>query len=88
MQRVKNLAVRLQLTIQEAQILLSMAIKFGSDGSNVSRTVWNTMNQTISDLDILGLVDTGQCSLRTCHNAFAAGMTECGNDITNLVIDV
>ena len=81
--RGKAIADKLQLAIQEAQIPLIIILILGSDGTKVSKTVW-----TVFNLDRPGLLDKGNYSLHKCHNTFAVGVMEYGNDITNLMIDL
>ena len=48
-----------QSATQEAQI----APLLGSDWSNVNKTVWNIMKQTMLDVDKPGFVDVRSCNL-------------------------
>lgn len=63
-------------------------IMIGSDGPNVNKKVWRTINDELIEERGHGLIDVGTCNLHTVHNAFLRGLEEFGETGTDLVTDV
>ena len=76
--------------LQEAgyQLPLSCLISLSSDGPNVNKTIWNTVNKVLLDEGLPGLMPFVPCNIRVVHNAFRAGITAYGEASEELALDL
>lgn len=74
--------------LEENNLLLSKCVALSSDGPNVSKAVWKTINQTLIETNNHGLVDISTCNLHVVHNSFGKGLEVYGNQIEELAVDI
>ena len=77
-------------TLQEVgyQLPLSGLISLSSDGPNVNKTIWNTVNKVLVDEGLPGLMPFIPCNIHVVHNAFRAGLNSYGEASEELAIDL
>ena len=85
-----QLSQKLISAIHDNGLTLNCLQMLESDGPNVNKTVWNLVNEQVLQLPEgnHGLIDIGTCNLHIFHNAFAKGLHEFGNELSELVIDI
>ena len=76
--------------LQEAgyQLPLSCLVRLSSEGPNVNKTIWNTVNKVLLDEGLPGLMPFVPCSIHVVHNAFRAGITAYGEASEELALDL
>lgn len=87
----KQISDKLLSSVSSNGLPLSKLVMLGSDGPNVSKTVWNIVNEKVMETERpggIGLVNVGTCNLHVVNKAFGKGLTTCFNNIPELVIDV
>lgn len=67
---------------------LSNLLMLGSDGPNVYKSVSRNINDTCVLNKRKPLIDIGTCNIHTIHNAFLKGISEFGEDVSELVLDI
>ena len=77
-------------TLQQVgyQLPLSDLISLSSDGPNVNKTIWNTVNKVLVDEGLLGPMPFVPCNIHVVHNAFRAGSNSYGEASEELAIDL
>ena len=60
------------------------------DGPNVNKTIFQKMNELISQdyWEFQGLIGIGSCKIHTVHNAFGKGIEQHGKDIHQLCLAI
>ena len=60
--------------IKETGLPLDKLFKTSSDGSNINKTVWREINDTLKKEGFSGLIPQTTCYLHIVHNAFCKGL--------------
>lgn len=59
-----------------------------SDGPNVNKTVWNKINENVMECRGKGILNIGTCNLHIIDNALTKGLSEFGDECSDLVIKI
>ncbi|XP_046591733.1 uncharacterized protein LOC124293709 [Neodiprion lecontei] len=84
----EELAKCINKAIVEADFLQDKLIMLGADGPNVNKKVWSILNTEVNQLRGKGLLDIGSCNIHIIHNAFLKGLSELGNEVSDLILQI
>ena len=84
-----DVATKIVEILQETgcQLPLSGLISLSSDGPNVNKTIWSTINKALLNEGLPGLLPFIPCNIHVVHNAFRAGVNAYGDASEELAID-
>jgi len=74
------------LALKNADILSKM-LMLSRDGPNVNKKVQRLLSKEVDDDCGAPFLDIGSCNLHVVHNAFLAGLEQCGERVAEQVID-
>lgn len=85
-----NVATKIVKILQETgwQLPLKGLISLSSDEPNLNKTIWSTVNKTLLDEGLPGLLPFIPCNIHVVHNAFHAGVNTCGDASKEVVTDL
>ncbi|XP_008182055.1 uncharacterized protein LOC103309137 [Acyrthosiphon pisum] len=74
--------------INNANLSIDKLLMLGSDGPNVTKTVFKLVNENVKNIRCIRLIDIGTCNIHIVHNTFLKGLEFIGIRVSNFVIDV
>lgn len=85
-----DVAKKILDSLQESgyHLPLSGLISLSSDGPNVNKTIWTTINTALVDEGLPGLMPFIPCTIHVVHNAFRAGINAYGEASEELALDL
>lgn len=72
--------------LDNAKVPIDKMITLSRDGPNVNKKVLRLIKEQFKAKTGRELLDLGSCDLHTVHNAFKAGLTVFGSDVSDLII--
>lgn len=75
-------------SLNQNGLQLRNVLALESDGPNVNKGVWQTINEKVKQSGSNGLLNIGTCNLHVVHNAFEKGIKEYGNAVQEFAIDL
>ena len=86
--RGKDVATRILSLLREDGLNLDQLVSLSSDGPNVNKTIWNSINRELTEAGHPGLLNVGTCNIHIVHNAFGYALNQFASEIPDLLIDI
>ena len=79
-------AIMEQLTLDGVEVKRLSAL--GSDGPNVNKTVFRTIDASLKESGFPGLVNVGTCNLHVVHNSFGKALEEFPLKVNDMAVEI
>ena len=84
----KDVGEKIMKSLKDDGLDCELLLALSSDGPNVNKTIWKTVDATKKAAGYPGLVDIGSCYIHVVHNSFAKAKETFSNDVEELAIDL
>lgn len=84
----KDVADKILSIMKEDGINLDQLVSLSSDGPNVNKTIWTSIQGELTRAGHPGLLNVGTCNIHVVHNAFGYALNQFAPEIPDLLIDI